>query len=132
MSANTTYNTNINTGTNKRTRIKKLLARTGALSLLTFILVVGGACTANPDERDLALVKRDFLSLRFNAPLSERFVDMSDKQLFEIVCRGRKLNAKEILKIIKTKDPEFYRALGGGNTSGATKKAQPEKNKKKK
>ncbi|MCE9598035.1 MAG: hypothetical protein K8S54_08705 [Spirochaetia bacterium] len=81
------------------------------LVLPLFALALLTACYAKPTDVDAARVKQEFMNMRFQSPLNPEYASMTDRQLFELACRSKRVKCDQVLEIVKEKDAEFYMKL---------------------
>ncbi len=82
-----------------------------ALLLLTVTMV---SCYAEPNTEDLERVKSRFLLLRFQAPLTREYRNLTDKELFELSCAQNRVRCSKVYSMLERTDAGFYRKLTGG------------------
>lgn len=86
------------------------LLRFAAVAAVLATLSLGG-CRAEPRADDVERIRKDFLELRFRAPLDPRLEDKSDLELFRLVCASQNVQCEPVLEMLKEQDPEFYQTL---------------------
>lgn len=91
-------------------KLRIVLGNFSVVLLIISLLLLGG-CGADPRPDDVARIKKEFLTLRFRAPLDERFSDKSDLELFRLVCAENRVRCEPVLEMLKESDPEFYEKL---------------------
>lgn len=97
---------------NHQTKKRRIGVLIPLLAVLGLLLLLGG-CYADPSESDVEGVIRDFLVLRFRAPLNEKYRNMTDRDLLELSCRENRVKCDRIMRLIEKKDPRFYALLTG-------------------
>ncbi len=91
--------------------IRNLLRFTAGLAVLSALLFTGVSCRADPRPDDVDRIRKDFLELRFRAPLDPRLENKSDLELFRLVCASQNVQCEPVLEMLKEQDPEFYQTL---------------------
>ena len=83
---------------------------------LLYILVgsLALSCYAEPTQEDLERVKRRFLLLRFEAPLSAEYRGKSDAELFQVSCRQNRVRCDDVLELLREHDRKFHDRLMEG------------------
>ncbi|MBL8019700.1 MAG: hypothetical protein JNM27_08560 [Leptospirales bacterium] len=84
------------------------------LIFIFLALTLLSSCYAKPNEVDATRVKQEFMNMRFQSPLNPEYASMTDRQLFELACRSKRVKCDKVLEIIKEKDPEFFVKLNPG------------------
>ena len=88
--------------------MKKILR----LSLFIVSCYFFAACSKPlPNDEDLKRIQSSFLKLRFNTVLIPELRGKKDKELFELSCRMNRADCPKVLKLLKKKDPNFYKKL---------------------
>ncbi len=72
------------------------------------------ACYAKPTESDADRVIQEFTALRFQAPLNSEYAKLTDRQIFEFACRSKRVKCDQVLEIVRTRNPDLYKALNAG------------------
>jgi len=74
------------------------------------------SCTASADASDLNRVKQQFLQMRFQSVLVPELKNKTDLELFQLSCAQNRMNCDQILQMLQSSDPEFYKTLTGTKT----------------
>jgi len=75
------------------------------------IFLILSACYARPHQADAERVMDEFMNLRFHAPLNAELSGLTDRQLFDMACRSKRVKCDLVLDILKNNNPDFYTRL---------------------
>lgn len=81
--------------------------------LMVLVLAALSGCYAKPTEADADRVIQEFMTLRFQAPLNPELSQKTDKEIFELACRSKRVKCDLVKDIVRTRNPELYKTLAG-------------------
>ena len=89
----------------------KHIQRSLRLAFVLFALFIFAGCGAEPRPDDVQRIKKEFLTVRFRAPLNDQLAGKSDLELFRLICAENRVRCEPVLQMLKESDPDFYEKL---------------------